>query len=439
VKILFVVPYCPNRIRTRPYNLIRGLVRAGHELTVATLWSSDREREECDRLLAGSARILAGKISVYRSFWNCLCALPGHAPLQSEYSWDPAFASQLADLLNEESFDAVHVEHLRGARYGLLVQYQLKQQQKAVPVVWDSVDCISGLFEQAARESSSLSSRLMTTLELSRTRPYEGWLLGQFNRVLVTSNPDRDALLNLFEEHKNPEAIGKSDDIQRRVEVLPNGVDLDYFLPGNGLREPATLVITGKMSYHANVAAVLGFVKDVMPRIWATLPEVHLWIVGKDPSRQIRELGTPWRAEETGYRSQTGPGDPRIRITGTVKDLRPFLQKATLAVAPIQYGAGIQNKVLEALSCGTPVVTTPKAMEGITARAGEELLVAAPGAPLAEAVISLLQDTEKQRRLRRAGRDFVERNHNWVSTTTRLAAIYEAARSEITRHSYALQ
>jgi polysaccharide biosynthesis protein PslH len=262
-------------------------------------------------------------------------------------------------------------------------------------------------------------------------------LLDQFSRVLVTSEADREGLLKIPSKDAHPPG-GDRDDVRNHVKVLPNGVDLDYFFPSTEKREPATLVFTGKMSYHANVAAVDRFVKEVMPRIWARRPEVRLWIVGKDPSRKVRELGRPWTAEGTNG-AGPGKGDPRIQITGTVDDIRPFLHKATLAVAPIQYGAGIQNKVLEALSCGTPVVTTPKAVMGLAARQGEDLVVAESGQPLAEAIVWLLNHPRKQRSLQVAGRQFVETHHHWAAIAGRLGSIYEEAGCETAELKYAHQ
>ena len=142
------------------------------------------------------------------------------------------------------------------------------------------------------------------------------------------------------------------------ISVLPNGVDLGYFYVGEELkREPATLVISGKMSYHANVSMTLEMVREILPVIWDQRPETKLWIVGKDPPREIQELGQ----------------HPKITVTGTVPDIRPYLQNATIAVAPITYGAGIQNKVLEAMACATPVVASSQAVSALNTISGKDI------------------------------------------------------------------
>ncbi len=412
MRILFIVPYTPTRIRTRPLNLIRALIEAGHEITVATLWTTEGELREFLAIVESRCLVLHEKITKYRSLRNCLFGLAARAPLQVSYSWKPTLANRLAALLAERDYDVVHVEHLRGARYALSVQDLLARQGKSqVPVVWDSVDCISGLFEQTARESRSLSSRSIARLELGRTRRYERRLVRTLDRVVVTSDIDRSQLLHLASTLGS--GNGSSVDLASRVTVVPNGVDLQYFRPLEGEREKSTLVVSGKMSYHANETAVVSFVQQAMPRIWAERPDVQLWIAGKDPSRRLRDLKSD-----------------RVVITGTVPDIRPFLQRACIAVAPIQYGAGVQNKVLEALACGTPVVATPQAVAGLSLQSGVHLTVGHGMEGLADAVLVLLNNPGQRRYLGKSGRCFVETNHNWHSIAGLLEGVYREARHE---------
>jgi glycosyltransferase involved in cell wall biosynthesis len=147
------------------------------------------------------------------------------------------------------------VEHLRGSRYGLFVKSVINSNNKKLPIVWDSVDCISLLFRQASKKSRNFASRIMTHFETNRTYQYERWLLGQFDRILVTSSVDKNA----FESMRNTGSEHPD------ISVIPNGVDLDYFHPiESGAREPATLVLSGKMSY-LNVAMAIHLVHDILP------------------------------------------------------------------------------------------------------------------------------------------------------------------------------
>jgi len=398
MKLLFIVPYTPNLVRVRPYNLIRALAARGNSVTVATLTANEAEEADISRLESNGVRVISARLPRWRSMMNCLLVVPSHMPLQAAYCWHPELMSKIRQEMNAASFDAVHVEHLRGARFGLAVL-----EGSSIPVVWDSVDSITHLFRQAASQARKLSSKAMTAFELGRTARYEGWLAGQFSRILVTSPIDRQAFLEL--------APGSTE----RLIVLPNGVDLEYFHPDSPPnREPAELVISGKMSYHANVAMVLHLVNDIMPYVWAERPEAKLTVVGKDPPRELLALTS----------------HPGVRVTGSVPDLRPYLKHATVAVAPITYGAGIQNKVLEALACATPVVASPQAVSALQIRAGEEILVAEEPQAFARQVLALLANPAWQRQMGEAGRQFVERHHSWDAMAAQLEQIYQEVRQE---------
>jgi glycosyltransferase involved in cell wall biosynthesis len=302
--------------------------------------------------------------------------------------------------LAESPPDVAHVEHLRGARYAL----HLKAQPRPFPVVWDSVDCISYLFEQAAAYSRSVRWRVLTGLELDRTRRLEALMRDRMDRTLVTSEIDRRAI----------EALPVQDRTVTRthlpVTIVPNGVDLDYFAPGAVAREPDALVFSGKMSYHANVTAALYLLSDIMPRVWQERPAAHLWIVGKDPTPALQSAAERY------------PG--QVTVTGGVPDIRPYLQRATVSVAPIVYGAGIQLKLLEAMASGTPVVAARRATVALSLADGEQVALFDDAAQAAERVIALLSQPEAAARIGAAGRRYVERHHDWDAIAGHLEEIY---------------
>jgi glycosyltransferase involved in cell wall biosynthesis len=319
--------------------------------------------------------------------------------LQSQYCWHPELASRIKELLSsagdEEPIDIVHIEHLRGVQYGLYI----KKVDKRTPVVWDSVDSISLLFEQASASSAEHINRLITQFELVRTRNFETQMIGRFERLLVTSNADKEAYISYSDNHHADENIN----------ILPNGVDLEYFNhKDNTEREPNSIIISGKMSYHANVAMVTHFVEDIFPQIKNICPEVMLWIVGKDPPGKIISMGQ----------------DLSIEVTGMVPDIRPYLQRAAVAVAPLTYGAGIQNKVLEAMACATPVVSTGKAIVALDVVPNRDILKADNDSDFTDKVITLFSNQTLRQEVGLAGRRYVENNHHWGSIATRLEGIY---------------
>jgi glycosyltransferase involved in cell wall biosynthesis len=259
------------------------------------------------------------------------------------------------------------------------------------------VDCISLLLDRTLHHSASVRQRLIAALELRRTRAYEGRVLRRVDRVAVTAPEDAAALRSLA-----PPA---------QVDVIPNGVDLEHFRPLAAPPEPATLVFSGKMSYHANATAVLWFVRHVLPAVRARHAGVRLRIAGSDPPPAIRALGR----------------DPAITVTGHLPDLRTAFAGATAAVCPVTVKVGIQNKILEAMAMGLPVVTTRQGHSGLGAVAGRDLLVAADAAAFAAGVCRLIEDRTLRAALGRAGREYVETHHRWDVAADRLEALYRSA------------
>jgi len=393
MKIAYVVPYVPNLIRTRPYNLICQLAALGHDVTVFTLGSGEQDRKDADALRSKVAQVVYQEQPLWYSLWNSLKALPSRRPLQTVYSWNPRLAKQLTSLLSVSgTFDILHVEHLRGSIYGQYVKSKLPN----FPVIWDSVDCISYLFEQASKHNTGGFGKFF---ELGRTRMMEGKLVNEFEDILVTSEADKKALLDL----------APSGSKHLPVSVLPNGVDLEFFHPNTDVeRDIETLVFSGKMSYHANISMANLLVREIMPQVWKDRPKVRLVIVGKDPTPDVRALSE----------------DSRITVTGTVKDIRPFLWKATSAVVPLVYGAGIQNKILEAMACATPVITTSKAISALDVTSGKELIVVDSINEFSQAILLMLNNDKQQVEVGKAGLHYVQHRHDWMVIAKQLISHY---------------
>jgi glycosyltransferase involved in cell wall biosynthesis len=396
MKIAYIVPYVPNLIRTRPYNLILQLISLGHQVDVFTIGSNQQDRTDATTLLNKGAAVHYYVQPIWRSLLNSAWAIPTDRPLQSVYSWHTGMAQEIADQVSRKAYDVVHVEHLRGSRYGLFLKAKFPSQT----VIWDSVDCISHLFEQASSQSSSLFGKFVTRFELPRTKKAEGNLIRDFDHALVTSATDKNALLELANDEKPLSPLS----------VLPNGVDLDYFCPNPAVqRKPETIVFSGKMSYHANISMVKYLVAEIMPRVWKIRPGARLIIVGKDPSPEIKELGR----------------NPLITVTGTVDDIRPFLWQATVSVVPLLYGAGIQNKILEAMATATPVITTLRTLSALEARPGLDIVVADTAENFAQEIVRLMSNLEHRHTVGSSGLAYVQKNHNWKEIAGSLVDVYQ--------------
>ena len=191
---------------------------------------------------------------------------------------------------------------------------------------------------------------------------------------------------------------------------VSNGVDLDYFRPRAGTKRPHELIFTGVMDYLPNVEGVTWFCEKVLPFVRAEVPDVSLTICGARPNAQVQALG-----------KITG-----VTVTGKVPDVRPYLERASVCVVPLQIARGIQNKVLEAMAMQLPTVTCGAAAAGIEAEPGRDLFVADAAPEFAAATVRLLRDEELRQRTGAAARACVEANYRWEHHLERLDRILSA-------------
>ena len=402
MNIYYLIPYTPNQIRVRPYNLIKYMAKRGHRITLFTLWTTLKERDSLEAITQYCERVIHRQLNKSLIAWNVVKTIPTNLPLQSVYSWHPDLFRLLLSEVTKHRPDMIHIEHLRGSRYGLHLLKYLRQAGLSTPIIWDSVDCITYLFQQAILQPQSYKQNAILRFELPRTKAYEKAVMRIFPHVLVTSRHDKESLSAL-----SPRVSGNT-----QIHILPNGVDLEYFRPDPTVtRSKNRLIVSGKMSYHANIRMVNYLLEQIMPRVWAEQPGVELWVVGKDPPAE-------W---------QVYAHHPGVTITGTVPDLRPYLQSAAISVAPIAYGAGIQNKVLEAMACETPVVATSKAISALQVTPGEHLLVANAPDDFANAVLKLLSSDSDRHRIAKAGRKYVQARHDWDKITASLELFYHSS------------
>jgi len=190
---------------------------------------------------------------------------------------------------------------------------------------------------------------------------------------------------------------------------FPNGVDSTFFAPDGAPYDPNTIVFIGRMDYYPNEQCMVDFCSNVLPLLKQKVPQVRLQIVGAEPSLAVRKLG-----EFAG-----------VTITGSVPDVRPYALRAALTVAPLRIARGTQNKILEAMAMGVPVVCSSLAAGGVDAVPGEHLLTADTPQAQCDAILRILEDPRERKRLARAGRERVLSNHAWPNSMKRLDAIID--------------
>jgi glycosyltransferase involved in cell wall biosynthesis len=228
-------------------------------------------------------------------------------------------------------------------------------------------------------------------VEQAVARAFERVMFRGHDRVIVLTDADRDALSVL-----SPSS---------RLAVIPNGVDWNDapWVPGS-----PSIVFVGNLSYAPNVAAARALVTDVLPRVRRRVGNARVVLVGARPSDSVRALA-----------------GRDVEIAADVPDVAPWLARAGVFVAPIAFGAGIKNKVLEAMAAGVPVVTTAPGCEGLAVTRGEHLLVEQDAAGLADAAVRVLGDPELAARLGAAARTFVRERHQWADMAARYIALFD--------------
>lgn len=395
MRILFVSPYPASRIRIRSYGFITQLAKR-HTIELLALCANTQEI--CDIHILQKEGIAAHAIYEPRMvrYLRSLAALASPQPLQVAFDAAPHLRKAIDHYLLSHNFDLLHIELIRtlGAVPATL----------SLPTVWDAVDCISQLYAQQGKLGNNWMMRLLGSYEAKRVQSYEYTQLRRFHHVLVTTERDRQALQTIAHNHQAPHREFSS----KQITVLPHGIDLHYFQPYDGKRRAETLVFSGKMSFHANVAGVCMLVKSILPLIWQKRPTVRLLIAGSDPPAMVRHLAK----------------DQRIEVTGYLPDLRPAIAQAQIAVCPLPYAVGLQNKVLEAMALGTPVIVSTPVAAGLQAVHNRDLLVADEAAGFAAAILHLLEDQTQWHRLAAHGLAYVRTYHDWNVIIEQLITLY---------------
>lgn len=237
-------------------------------------------------------------------------------------------------------------------------------------------------------------------LKVPLVRMFERREYRRFDRVVVVSDGDREALLAV-----NPKL---------RIEVIPNGVDPDAFDSDGTPRDRSLILFTGVMDYAPNVTAAQFLARRVLPIVQRAVVGARLALVGREPNPVVRALAAV----------------PGVEVVGEVPEMRPWLSRAGVYACPMLTGTGIKNKLLEAMANGLPCVATPLAVHGMAAKAGEEVLVGSTEEELADHLSRLLLDSDFAHGVGAAGRAYVRAHHIWQSVAREYERVYREAASE---------
>ena len=389
MKILYVChrfPFPPKRGgKIRPFNMIRHFSEQ-HEVTVASLVRSDDEALEGQGIAPHCAHFEMAQVSDHLQMARMVARLPTLVPSSMGYFYSPDLARRIRELLRTTRYDLIFVHCSSVAQYVADV--------RGIPKILDFGDMDSQKWlEYAHYKPFPLS--LGYWLEGSKMLRAEKRLATQFDLCTATTRAEWETL----------NGYG----VQVPTDWFPNGVDANFFTPDDTPYDPNTISFIGRMDYYPNQECMADFCAKTLPLLRAQRPNIKLVIVGADPSPAMRKLGEL----------------PGVTVTGSVPDVRPYVRASALMVAPLNIARGTQNKILEAMAMGVPVVTSTVAAGGVDAQSEAHFLVADTPAGYAQAILRILDNPAERQRLALAGRERMLSNHAWPKSMQRLDGIVE--------------
>lgn len=389
MKLLFLanrIPYPPYRgDKLKIYNLAKRL-SVKHELYLLTFTEKATDLQYKADLEKLFKEVHFIHLPKWRSALNCIQALWKKAPLQVLYFQSREMQSALDMLLTRHGFDAIHVQHLRMSPY--------LAQRKELPRVLDLPDAFSLYWKRRQEIRSNPVQKLLEQFEQKRLESFEQ-VVNDFPVSLVCSPEDQEYL-----EQRYPDA---------NIQLLPNGVDLDTFrVMEHNYDHNHTILFTGNMDYAPNVDAVIHFAEDILPLIHHRFPQTRFIIAGQRPVSKV-----------TGLASDT------IKITGFVKDLAAVYNDASVVVAPLRFGAGTQNKVLEAMAMGVPVVCSHVGFKGLGIENGQGAIMQTDNDAFADEVCKLLASADYRRTVGSQGVQVIRERFDWDKIACQLEQYFK--------------
>jgi len=266
-----------------------------------------------------------------------------------------------------------------------------------VPAVLFQHNVEAAIWARHAQVARSFAIRAYIGEQWRRMRAFERRECRRFDHVIAVSESDRDT----FRDEYGVTAVS----------AIPTGVDVDFFRPSpTAVTAPREIVFVGSMDWMPNSDAVTWFATDILPLVRRQVSDASLTIVGRDPTPAVRELAGRV---------------PGVTVTGTVADVRPYLERSALVVVPLRVGGGTRLKIFEAMAMEKAIVSTRIGAEGLPVRDGEELLLADDPPSFAAAVVRLLQDRAMARRLGAGAAARVRQDFGWAVVTQQFVGLCE--------------
>lgn len=375
--------------KIRSYNILRHLARK-HAVTFFSFHSANAQDQHSDlaeifdRVICIPLNLPEPK-SVHELSEYFLRAFAGQPYNIAKYC-RPEVRTELRQLLQRESFDVIICDFLIAA--GAI------PWECPVRTILFTHNVESMIWQRHYHVTRNPLWKAVAWREWRTMQAAERKYLQLAHHVLTVSEEDRRFFSRYVDDSK--------------LTVIPTGVDTEYFQPASRTEKANSIVFTGSMDWLPNEDGIVYFIREILPLIRQQVPDVSLSVVGRNPSRQLKELTA---------------GESNIQLTGWVSDVRPFVASGAVCIVPLRIGGGTRLKIFEAMAMAKAVVSTTIGAEGLPIEPGRHLLIADDPAAFARSVINLLSDAERRNQLGLAGRRLVEEQYGWSQVTVRFADV----------------
>ena len=381
-KLVFVTSRFPYPLekgdKLRAYHQIQELSKY-YEVHLIALHENKLNKESTDELEKYCKTVNAYQLPSLIKWLITFLFLFGNKPLQVGYFYNPWIKRKVEKLLKALEPDFIYCQLIRASTY--------VKDYHDCPKALDYMDALSKGVERRIKDAKGIKKWILQT-ECARLKTYENIIFEYFELHSVISEEDRKFILH-------PE--------NKKIKVVPNGVDERFFKAQKNTKE-IDVLFTGNMSYPPNIKAA----KFIAEKLAPSLPDNNFYIVGANPVKEVKKLA-----------------NTNVIVTGWVEEITDYYAKSRVFLAPMKIGTGLQNKLLEAMACGVPCITSSLANKALKAKPNKEVIIADEDESIIVEIKNLLLNNTFSEEIAKNGQDFIRKNYNWENTTKLLVKSIE--------------